>query len=144
MRRTLVLLFAVAAVAAAQASSVQTQLKPGKWEVDVRMEIPNLPGGAMPPTKSLVCVTAETSKKPYMISTQQQTGGDCQYGEPKVDGSKLTTAMTCQGGTVKGTFDIEVRNGGQAYSGVSTMTVGGQAMKTIYDGKWVGATCDQK
>src|SRR5688572_17477340 len=105
MRRTLVLLFTAAAVAAAHASSAQTQLKPGKWEVNVRMEIPNIPGGAMPPTKALVCVTEEASKKPYMISTQQQTSTDCAYGEPKVDGSKVSTAMTCQGGAVKGTFD---------------------------------------
>ena len=144
MRRHLVFAFLIAAAATAQASSAQQQLKQGQWVVEVKMEVPNLPGGAMPPTKAMVCVDEAASKKPWLISQQQQQGADCQFGEPKVSGNKLTATMTCQGGMVKGQFDIEFKNNGEAYTGVAAMTVGPQTMKTHYDGKWQSATCVQK
>ena len=143
MRRNLLFVFLIGAAATAQASSAQQALKKGQWVVDVKIEVPNLPGG-MPPTKAMVCVNDEASKKPWLISTQQQQGGDCQWGEPKVSGNKLSTTMSCQGGMVKGQFDIEVKNNGEAYSGVGAMTVGPQTMKTYYEGKWQSATCQEK
>ena len=144
MRRNLAVLIVIAAAATVQASSAQQALKKGQWVVDVKIEIPNLPSG-MPPTKATVCVNDEASKKPWLLSTQggQQQAGDCSFGEPKVEGNKITAAMSCQGGMVKGQFDIEVKNNGEAYSGVAAMTVGPQMMKTHYEGKWQSATCDK-
>jgi hypothetical protein len=143
MRRNLLLVCFIAAAATVQADSAQQALKKGQWVVDVKMEVPNLPA-AMPSTKAMVCVNDEASKKPWLISTQQQQGGDCQFGEPKVAGNKITATMSCQGGMVKGQFDIEVKNNGEAYTGVAAMTVGPQTMKTHYDGKWQAATCEEK
>ena len=143
MRRNLVFVFLAAAAATAQASSAQQALKKGQWAVEVKIEMPNLPGG-VPATKAMVCINDEASKKPWLLSTGgQQQAGDCSFGEPKVDGNKLTATMSCQGGAVKGQFDIEVKNNGEAYSGVAAMTVGPQMMKTHYEGKWQSATCDK-
>ena len=143
MRRNLVFVFLIAAAATAQANSVQQALKQGQWIVDVKIEVPNLPAG-MPPTKAMVCINDEASKKPWLISTEQNRSADCQFGEPKVTGNKMTTTMSCQGGMVKGQFDIEVASGGESYTGVAAMTVGPQTMKTYYTGKWQSATCQQK
>ena len=144
MRRNLVFALVIAAAATIQASSAQQALKKGQWVVDVKIEIPNVPSG-VPATKAMVCINDEASKKPWLVSTQggQQQIGECQFGDPKVDGNKITATMSCQGGMVKGQFDIEVKNNGEAYSGVAAMTVGPQMMKTHYEGKWQSATCDK-
>ena len=136
----------VVAASGVLVATTQNQLKTGKWMVEVKMEMPGMPAG-MPPTKSMICMTEEQAKRPYMISTENDKSGmqkDCTHSEPTVTGNKLSGTISCQNGMVTGKYEAEFKSGGEAYTGTMTMNVSGHSMKATYDGKWMSAACDGK
>ncbi len=144
----------IALVAAGSASLMaQSTLAPsaprrdGNWEVMVEMQMPNMPQGmSMPPMKTTHCITKEDAADPTkaLPSVPQRGGGppsDCKVTDQKVDGNKITWAMTCTG-AMPMTGTGEVVYAGDSYTGnmVMNMARGGQpmAMTMKYTGKRLG------
>lgn len=94
----IVTLALVAMLAAAAAVVAQTPIRPGRWEVTMQMQMPNMPM-QMPEMKTTQCVTPEQVKDPSsaLPSGPQGRGAnqDCKVSNYKVSGNKVTWQMAC-------------------------------------------------
>ncbi len=131
-------------------SNIASARRDGNWEVTVEMQMPNMPnmpqGMSMPPMKSMHCVTKEEAADltKALPSAPARGGGpapDCKVTDQKIEGNKVTWAMTCTGANpMSGTG--EVVYAGDSYTGnmVMNMARGGQpmAMTMKYTGKRLG------
>jgi hypothetical protein len=144
---------AVIALVAAGSASLIGQSGPrrdGNWEITMEMQMPNMPnmpqGMSMPPIKTTQCITKEEAADPTkgLPSAPQRAGGppsDCKMTDQKIEGNKVSWAMTCTGATaMSGTG--EVVYAGDTFTGnmVMNMARGGQAntMTMKYSGKRLG------
>src|SRR5687767_5443188 len=89
----------VTILAAAAPVVAQTPIRPGRWEVTMQMQMPNMPM-AMPEMKSTQCVTPEQVKDPASTLPSGPQGGrganqDCKVSNYKVSGNKVTWQMAC-------------------------------------------------
>lgn len=127
----LVALMAVAAVPAFAADHPQ---KPGKWQMKMQMDIPNMPI-KMPPVTFETCITEEDLKDP-----QKAVPGDpkakCTVGDYKISGNTVSWTIECPKQDTKGEGEITFTE--DSYTGSMHMTVGEQEMTTKYSGKWLG------
>jgi hypothetical protein len=130
----LAVLLAVAMILPAGASDTPHPQKPGKWQVKMQMEMPNMPV-KMPPFTTEVCLTEEDLKDP-----QKAVPGDpkakCDVADYKVDGNTVTWTINCPKQNMTGTGEITFTD--DSYDGEMDMTVGEQEMHMKYSGKWLG------
>ena len=132
---TFCVLFAVSLLA-------QGQMKPGRWEVTVQMDMPGLPV-KMQPTKMTTCVTPEQAQTPG--GTLSNPGGrgrgssdDCKVTDQKIDGNKVTWKMACTGAQAM-TGDGELVFNGDSYTGKMNMNMPPQGQMTMqYTGNRIG------
>jgi hypothetical protein len=98
MRITLLVVLAV--FASTSAAIAQSPIRPGRWEVAMQMDMPNMPV-KMPEMKSVQCITPEQAKDPASSlprGPQDGRGGgknDCKVSDYKVSGNTVTWQMAC-------------------------------------------------
>ena len=112
-------------------------IKPGKWEVTTRMEMPGMQMN-MPAMTHTQCLT----ENDYIPETSQP-GEECKITKTKVSGDTVTWNMHCrgQGGEMNGTGIVTYR--GDSFEGKITMSMAPSGMSmTIYTtGRRIGE-CD--
>jgi hypothetical protein len=90
----------VALLIAGAAVHAQTPMRPGRWEVTMQMQMPNLPV-QMPEMKTTQCVTPEQLKDPASTvprgpqGNRGSTNQDCKVSDYKASGNKVTWNMSC-------------------------------------------------
>ena len=111
----------------------------GNWEVKMEMSMPGMP--AMPPISTTQCITPADAADPQK-SLQQgpaRRGGNqsCKVSEYKVDGNKITYAMSCEGAEkMSGTGEFVYA--GDTYTGTMTVNAAGRGMTMKFSGKRLG------
>ena len=138
MRSIALSLFLLGA-AAATATAVQTPMRPGRWEVVMNMQMPNMPA-SMPEMKSTQCITPEQlAKDPAsgLPRGMDQTSKDCTVSDFKVDGSTVSWKMACTGQMkMSGTGEMTFKD--DTYAGVMRMTMPQGEMTMKLAGKRLG------
>ena len=132
----------IAALAALAASVfAQGPRRDGNWEVKMEM---SMPGMTMPAITTTQCITKEDALDPQKALQQAPSGrggrgGDqnCKVSDYKVEGSKVTYAMTCDG-PEKMSGSGEFVYAGETYTGTMTVNVAGRGMTMKYSGKRLG------
>ena len=121
----------------ASAAAAQNPMRPGRWEVTVQMEMPNMPM-KMPPTKTTQCITAAQLKDPNTaVPTGAANPNACKVSDYKTVGNTVSWKMACSGaepltGSGEMTFD------GDTYVGLMKMSMSQGEMTMKYAGKRVG------
>ena len=112
-------------------------MKPGMWEITMKMDIPGMPSG-MPPQVVKQCLTQKDTENPQKVT---QAGENCQVSNYQMKGNTVSWDMACKGSqqmTGSGTMTF----GGDSYTGTTRMSMkgGGQShdMTMQYSGKRVG------
>ena len=119
------------------AAAADNPAKPGKWQIKMEMEIPNMPV-KMPPVNWEVCLTEEDLKDPAksVPGNDPKRKTDCTVADYKVDGKTVTWTVDCPKQNTKGEGEITYDD--DSYRGTMLMTVGEQEMNVKYSGKWLG------
>lgn len=87
-------------LASGSAAIAQSPIRPGRWEVVMQMDMPNLPI-KMPEMKSTECITPEQAKDPANSLPRGPQDGrgssknDCKVSDYKVSGNTVTWQMAC-------------------------------------------------
>ena len=133
----------IAACAAFVASLfAQGARRDGNWEVKMEMSMPGMP--AMPPITTTQCITKEDALDPQKSLPQAPSGrgdrggnGNCKVSDYKVEGSKVTYAMSCEGPD-KMSGRGEFVYAGDTYTGTMIVNAAGRGMTMKYSGKRLG------
>lgn len=134
--RTL-LLCAVVLAAALPTFAADSPMKPGKWQVTIQSDIPNMPF-KMPPITMTTCITPEQAANPE--PPKDKKNSDCKISDYKLDGNTVTWKMNCEKQQMSGTGKITYS--AESYEGVMKMQMGDTEMTQKYTGKLLGA-CDK-
>ena len=130
----------MAALAALVASVLaQGPRRDGNWEVKMEMSMPGMP--AMPPITTTQCITKEDALDPQKSLQQGPSGRggnqNCKVSEYKVEGSKVTYAMSCEAPEkMSGTGEFVYA--GDTYTGTMTVNAAGGGMSMKFSGKRLG------
>lgn len=127
-------LIALLVVAAVPAFAADHPQKPGKWQMKMEMDIPNMPV-KLPPVTFETCITEEDLQDPQK-AVPNDPKSKCNVGDYKVSGNTVSWTVDCPKQDTKGKGEITFTD--DSYSGWMQMTVGEQEMKTKYSGKWLG------
>jgi len=130
-----VVIIFIALVSNAQA---QNPMRPGRWEVTMQMQMPNMPM-QMPAMKSERCVTQAQIDGPDkgLPSGSPTNPNACKVSDYKVSANTITWKVACSGAEpMSGTG--EIRFGNDAYEGTMTMTMEQQQMTMKMSGKRLG------
>ena len=133
----LIVALAVAATAS-PATAQNSPMRPGRWEVTMQMEMPNVPV-QMPAMKNTRCVTQQEIDSPNkgLPSGPDKNPNECKISDYKVSGNTVTWAMTCTGQPpTRGSG--ELRFTGDAYEGLVKMMMDQQTMTMKMSGKRLG------
>jgi len=137
IRKPLIVSVILLATASFSLAGSKPNVKPGKWEVTTRMEMPGMQMN-MPPMTHTQCIT-ETD---YVPQTGQP-GEECEVTRTRVSGDTVTWTMHCRGkgGEMNGTGKVTYQ--GDSFKGEISMSVVATGMSmTIYtNGRRIGA-CD--
>ena len=127
---------------AVPAMAEKSPIKPGKWQMTMRTEIPNFPV-KMPPITMTQCVTQEMADNPEstLPKGSDKKNSSCKVGDYKLSGSTVSWTVDCPKEGIKGKGEITYSE--DSYEGSMDMTMGETAMKAKYSGKLLGA-CDAK
>lgn len=118
-------------------SSVQAQMRAGKWEVTSVTEMTGMPMPMkIPPLSFSMCFDKPVPDKPPIAADKS-----CKFSNYKVTGDAASWKMECEGhGKMTGEGSILFK--GDTYTGSSTMVMqmGGMSMqmKNTYSGKRLG------
>ncbi len=136
--RTLALFTLVLALAAPVfAADASSPMKPGKWEITITMDMPNMPM-KMPPMTFTRCITKEQADHPEPPKAKSD---DCQISDYKLDGNTVTWSVKCEKQKTTGTGRMTFSS--DSYDGETHMKVGDMEMTQKFTGKYLGA-CDEK
>jgi hypothetical protein len=116
-------------------AQTQSPMRPGNWEVTMKM---SMPGMEMPPMKQTHCVTPDMVKDPQASIPKGPATGDCKMTDYKLTASTATYTMTCtkpQPMTMVGEMKY---SGSDAYTGNVSMDMSGQKMSMTFDAKRIG------
>lgn len=120
-------------------SQSSSPMRPGNWEVMVKMNIPGLPM-EMPPIKHHECVTAAMLKDPQSAVPKgmaREGTNDCKVSDYKLSGNTASWKLTCT--TPQPLTGIgEIAYAGDTYKGTMTVDMGGQKMAMVFDARRVG------
>ena len=132
---TLVLALAVPAFAAEEKSP----MKPGKWQITIQMDMPNMPI-KMPSTTITQCITKEQAENPQPPKSKRDN--DCKVADYKIDGNTVTWSIDCPKQNMTG--DGKITFSEDTYDGVTNLKKDDTVVMTQkYSGKYLGA-CDEK
>jgi uncharacterized protein DUF3617 len=130
---TLVLVLAVPLFAA----EAKSPMKPGKWQITIQMDMPNMPM-KMPPMTVTQCITKEQAENPQPPKSKKDA--DCKISDYKMDGNTVTWSIDCP--KQKMTGDGKITFSGDTYDGVTNLKSGDMVITQKYSGKYLGA-CDK-
>ena len=116
-------------------AQTQSPMRPGNWEVTVKM---SMPGMEMPPMTQTHCVTPAMVKDPMGSVPKGPAGGDCKMSDYKLTDNTATYTMTCTQPTPMTMVGEMKYNGTDAYIGKVAMDSGGQKMNMSFDAKRIG------
>jgi hypothetical protein len=137
IRKPLIVSVILLATASFSLAGSKPNVKPGKWEVTTRMEMPGMQMN-MPPMTHTQCIT-ETD---YVPQTGQP-GEECEVTRTRVSGDTVTWTMHChgKGGEMNGTGKVTYQ--GDSFKGEISMSVvqTGMSMTIHTNGVRIGA-CD--
>lgn len=108
-----------------QVAAGEKPLEPGQYEIQMRLELPHLEDQAATKTTS-VCVTAEPSHGLVVLSDNNPLA-QCPIKNVRQTGEVLAFDIICEGenqGVASAIFNL----GGDRFSGVITMKMGGKNM----------------
>lgn len=114
-------------------------LKPGKYEITAKVEMPGMPGG-MPAQSTTQCLTEQDP-----VPASSADAQDCKITDMKTEGNTVTYTMTCkqQGTTIKSSGKITYK--GDTFEGTNQTQMGPEAgnmtITTKTKGKRIGK-CD--
>lgn len=133
--KKILLCAAVAAVAYCGAAFAQPGMKPGLWQVKVRLA--GEAGGEdvpIPPTK--ICLSREQAEKQDVASPQ----GDCKITKQARSGNTMSVSFACA--NPKSTGEQVVRfTSAEAYSSKLTLVEGSDKTVIESEAKWLAADC---
>ncbi len=135
--RTLALTILVLSLALpAFSADAKSPMKPGKWQVTMTMDMPNMPV-KMPPMSFTNCVTKEQAENPQ---PPKKNDDDCQLSDYKLDGNTVTWTVKCSktNATGHGTMTFS----SDAYEGTVKMNINDMEMTQHFTGKYLGE-CDK-
>jgi hypothetical protein len=115
----------VLALSPSQVAAGAVGIEPGKYEVQMRLELPHLEDQAATKTTS-VCVTAEPSHGLVVLSDNNPLA-KCPIKNIRQTGEVLAFDIICEGenqGVASAIFNL----GGDRFSGAITMKMGGKNM----------------
>jgi hypothetical protein len=106
----------------------ETPLKPGLYDIELRVELPNL-GDALPPKRIQRCMEKgeAASTGGFVVLMENNALANCPVSEQKSYGNRVTFQIVCPGGnSAKATavFDLA----GERFEGRITMNMGGKNM----------------
>lgn len=111
-------------------------LKPGKYEITAKVEMPGMPGG-MPPHTMTQCLTEQ---KPVPDSSASAQG--CKITEMKTKGNTVTYTMECNQQGMKTISTGEMTYNGDSFEGTTQTSMGsaagGMTVTTVVKGKRIG------
>ena len=117
-------------------AQTQSPMRPGNWQVAVRMNMPGM--GDMPPMTQTQCVTPAMVKNPEASVPKGPEGGDCKMSDYKFTANTATYKMTCTKPTPMTMLGEMKYSGTDAYTGTMTMDASGQKMTMSFDAKRIG------
>lgn len=117
----------------------QNPMRPGNWEVTVKMNIANAPVD-LPASTETQCVTQEQIDDPTRLLAGPQGQADsCMVSDFTIDGNTISWAMTCTSPvTLSGTARM-VFASPESYTGTMTLTTPQGEMTMNMTGKHLGA-----
>ena len=113
------------------AHAAAPNMKPGLWEVTVKMEMPGMPQGMQAQTTQR-CITAKDLDDPRKVGpgADPRTASQCEVSNYRMQGNTASWDMACKGPEqMKGSGSMTYQ--GDRYSGVNKMTMS-------YAGRYVG------
>ncbi len=119
---------------AAPASALN--LKPGKWQITVEMQ---MSGVRIPPATTTQCITREEAESPDGALPHSLGNGkddDCKLSDVKMEGDSVAFRLTCpkKQVTAEGTFHYA----GDAYDGTMRINMPSGELTQKFAGKHVG------
>ena len=124
----------------AAALVAQSPMRPGRWEITMQMQMPNMPV-QMPETKTTQCITPEQVKDPANTVPRGPQGRganqDCKVSDYKVSGNTVTWRMTCSTPQPM-TSTGEMTFADDSYTGTMKMNMPQGDMSMKLTGKRVG------
>ena len=142
MTKALHVLFATAAIAAATAvAHSEETLRPGTYEVEVRLELPNVLSWS-PQRIATICLPADEDAAPFPVLSANNPLADCAVNDIRRDGARLTFNLACSGrgaAVAWATYSLQP----ESFRGRIAMVMGGKnmAMTEVQAGRRVG-DCD--
>lgn len=133
--RTAVVLALALAIALPMFAETKSPMKPGKWQISMQMEMPNMPM-KIPPVTITNCVTQEQLDQDPQASIPKDKKSDCKVSDYKVDGSTVSWTVDCPKSNMKGSGEMTFEADG--YTGALKMDMGEQQMTTKLTGKRLG------
>ncbi len=126
----------VCGAAATVVLAAQNPMRPGNWEVTMKM---SMPGMTMPEMKSTQCITAEQLAKDPATGLPRGAAAqkDCTVSDYKTTGNVVSWKMACVGQmAMTGTGELTFK--GDTYEGAIKMTTGQGEMTMHMAGKRAG------
>ena len=123
------------------AVAAQSPIRPGRWEVVMQMDMPNMPV-KMPEMKTTQCVTPEQAKDPASAlpsAPQAGRGGksDCKVSDYNVSGQTVTWKVACtMPQPITGTGEMTFTD--NSYAGTMKMTMAQGEMNMKVSGTRLG------
>ena len=111
-------------------------LKPGKYQITAKVEMPGMPGG-MPPQTTTQCLNEQNP-----VPNTSAGAHGCKITDMKTKGNTVTYEMECnqQGMTIKNNGEMTYK--GDSFEGTSQTNMGpaagGMTVKTVVKGKRIG------
>jgi len=137
IRKLLVVSVILLATVSFSLAGSKPNVKPGKWQVTTRMEMPGMQMN-MPPMTHIQCITEDD----YVPQTSQP-GEECKITQTRVSGDTVTWTMHCrgEGGEMKGNGKVTYR--GDSFEGKISMSMApsGMSMTIHTNGRRIG-DCD--
>lgn len=114
-------------------------MKEGKWEITMKMEMPGMPM-EMPPFTHTQCLT----QKDFVpdSSQQQQQSPDCEKVNVKTSGNTVTWSTKCNSGNGDAMGSGSITYSGKTFNGTMKVKQGAMVMTTHMKGKYIGK-CDR-
>ena len=134
--RLLTLCALVLALAVPSFAEGKSPMKPGKWQITIQMDMPNMPI-KMPPMTVTQCITKEQPENPQPPKSKRDA--DCKVADYKLDGDTVTWSIDCPKQQMTG--DGKITFSGDTYDGVTHLKKGDSVITQKYSGKYLGA-CD--
>lgn len=131
-KKVFILLFVISTVLISCTVQTGPNMKEGKWEVTIRMEVPGMPVQIAPQTYTQ-CLT-----KKEAIPRGQTPDQNCKITKQDITGDAVSWRMECQTSEGPAVSDGRLTYKGDTFAGIITMKHKGMEVTQRLSGKWIG------